>query len=155
MTEREGKQHKAGHEPVFLTSLSVNQPLEVLDAYDLRSLIENCAFRQLKEGWLVGKFPKKTEEAVRGHVFLTVVMFNLTNAYRIDIGQDLAQRGIRRQRLAWGDPNKAFVVAGEYYAIFDIEELFILMGREPEICWRVDPAKFCRRCPLDQLELAA
>jgi hypothetical protein len=67
--------------PVFLTSLPVNQPLEVLDAYDLRSLIENCAFRELKQGWLLGKFPKKTEEAVRSHVFLTVVMFNLTNAY--------------------------------------------------------------------------
>jgi hypothetical protein len=64
--------------PVFLTSLPVNQPLEVLDAYDLRSLIENCAFRELKQGWLLGKFPKKTEEAVRSHVFLTVVMFNLT-----------------------------------------------------------------------------
>ena len=155
VTEWEGKQHKAGHEPVFLTSLPVNQPLEVLDTYDLRNLIENCAFRELKQGWLVGKFPKKTEEAVRGHVFLTVVMFNLTNAYRTDIGQDLAQRGIRRQRLAWEDSNKMLVVAGEYYAIFDIEELFILTGREPEICWRVDPAEVRRRYRLDQIELAA
>lgn len=155
VTEWEGKQHKTGHEPVFLTSLPVNQPLEVLDTYDLRSLIENCAFRELKQGWLVGKFPKKTAEAVRSHVFLTVVMFNLTNAYRTDIGQDLAQRGIRRQRLAWEDPSKVLVVAGEHYAIFDIEELFILMGREPEICWRVDPAKVRRRYRLDQLELAA
>ena len=154
VTEWEGKQHRAGHEPVFLTSLPVNQPLAVLDTYDLRSLIENCAFRELKQGWLVGKFPKKTEEAVRGHVFLTVVMFDLTNAYRTDVGQDLAQRGIRRQRLAWQDTNTMLVVAGQYYAIFDVEELFILMGRQPEICWRVDPAEVRRRYHLDHLELA-
>lgn len=155
VTEWEGTQQKAGHEPVFLTSLPVDQPLEVLDTYDLRSLIENCAFRELKQGWLVGKFPKKTQEAVRGHVFLTVAVFNLTNAYRTDIGQNLAQRGIRRQRLAWEDSNKVLVIAGEYYAIFDLEELFILMGREPEICWRVDPAEVRRRYHLDQSELAA
>jgi hypothetical protein len=35
-------------------------------------------------------------------------------------------------------PNKIFVVAGEHYAIFDIEELFVPMGREPEICRRVN-----------------
>jgi hypothetical protein len=71
------------------------------------------------------------------------------------MGQDLAQQGIRRQGLAWEDPNKIFVVAGEQYAIFDIEELFILMGREPEICWRVDPAQVRRRYCLGQLEPAA
>lgn len=145
VTEWEGKPHKAGKEPVFLTSLPVDQPLEVLDAYDLRSLIENCGFRELKQGWHMGKFPKKTAEAVRAHVFLTLVMFNMTNAYRTEIGQDLTKRGIRRQRLAWEDANKVLVVAGEYYAIFDIEELFILMEREPEICWRVDPCEVRRR----------
>jgi hypothetical protein len=94
-------------------------------------------------------------EAVQGHVFLTVVMFNLTNTYCTDIGQDLAQRGIRRQRLAWEDPHKVFAVAGKHYAIFDVEELFILMGRELEICWRVDPTEVRRCYHLDHLELSA
>jgi hypothetical protein len=47
------------------------------------------------------------------------------------------------------------VVAGGYYAIFDIEELFILTGREPEICRRVGPAEVRHRYHLDQIELAA
>jgi hypothetical protein len=59
--------------------------------------------------------------------------------YRTDVGQGLAQAGIRRQRLAWQEANKVLVVAGDYYAIFDLEELFIILGCEPEICWRVDP----------------
>lgn len=135
----EGKSYRSGQEKVFLTSMPVNHPLTVLDSYDLRSLIENCAFRELKQGWHLGKFPKKTDHAIRGHVFLTLTIFTLTNAYRTDVGQDLAQTGIRRQRLAWHDSNKVLVVAGDYYAIFDLEELFIFFGCEPEICWRVDP----------------
>ena len=137
--EWSGKKYRPGKEKVFLTTLSVDQPLEILDGYDLRSLIENCAFRELKQGWHLGKFPKKSDDAVRGHVFLTLLIFTLTNAYRTDVGQDLAQAGIRRQRLAWQESNKVLIVAGDYYAIFDLEELFIIFGCEPEICWRVDP----------------
>jgi hypothetical protein len=111
----QGKTYRAGQEKVFLTSLPIDQPLTILDSYDLRSLIENCAFRELKQGWHLGKFPKKTEDAVRGHVFLTLIIFTLTNAYRTDIGQDLAQAGIRRQRLAWQEANKVLVVAGDYF----------------------------------------
>jgi len=43
-----GKAAKAGEEKVFLTSLPVDDPLAIYDAYDLRSLIENCLFRELK-----------------------------------------------------------------------------------------------------------
>lgn len=140
-----GKTYRSGQEKVFLTSLPVDHPLTVLDSYDLRSLIENCAFRELKQGWHLDKFPKKTDDAVRGHVFLTLIIFTLTNAYRTDVGQDLAQAGIRRQRLAWQEANKVLVVAGDYYAIFDLEELFIILGCEPEICWRVDPPEVRQR----------
>jgi hypothetical protein len=139
------KTYRSGQEKVFLTSLPIDEPLAVLDCYDLRSLIENCAFRELKQGWCLAKFPKRTEDAVRGHVFLTLVIFTLTNAYRTDIGQSLAQCGIRRQRLAWEEVNKVLVVAGDCYAIFDLEELLIILGCEPEICWRVDPPDVRKR----------
>jgi len=143
--EWQGKTYRPGDEKVFLTSLPVHQPLTVLDTYDLRSLIENCAFRELKQGWQLDKFPKKTEEAVRGHVFLTLVIFTLTNAYRTELGQDLAQAGIRRQRLLWEEANKVLVVAGDYYAIFDLEEVLIILGGAPQLCWRVDPLEVRQR----------
>jgi len=136
---------------VFLTSLPVTDALAVLDEYGLRSLIENTLFRELKQGWFIGRFPKKTADAVRGHVFLTLTMFNLTNAYRTDTGQALARRGIRRQRRHWQDAHYVLVFAGEFYAVFDIEEVFILLGRPPEICWRVDPADIYRKYTADGL----
>lgn len=144
----QGKTYRAGDEKVFLTTLPVDPPLAILDRYDLCSLIENCAFRELKQGWHLGKFPKKTDDAVRGHVFLTLIIFTLTNAYRTAVGQDLAQAGIRRQRLAWQEANKVLVVVGDYYAIFDLEELLIIFNCEPEICWRVDPPEVRQRYDL-------
>ena len=136
--------YSPGKEPVFLTSLPVRVPLAVLDRYDLRSLIENTAFRELKQGWGLGRFPKKTLAAVRGHVILTLLTFTLTNAFHTEAGQALTASGIRRQRAAT-DCGQVIVFAGDHYAIFDIEEVFILLGHEPAICLRVDPAEVRRR----------
>jgi hypothetical protein len=144
VTKWEGEEYEVGKEKVFLTSLPVTKPLEVLDLYDLRSLIENTAFRELKQGWCLKKYPKKTEAAIRGHVFLTLVTFTLANAFRTSLGQELAGRGVRRQR-AEEESGKVIVFAGAHYAIFDIEEFVILLGVVPQVCMRADPAKVRRR----------
>jgi hypothetical protein len=140
----QGDVYAPGDEKVFLTTLPVAQPLAALDLYDLRSLIENTAFRELKQGWHLESYPKKTEAAVRNHVILTLVTFTLTNAFRTKQGQNLAQHGIRRQR-AQDDSSKVIIFAGDVYAIFDIEEVFILLGAVPRLCFREDPAQVRRR----------
>jgi len=139
VTEFDQHVYAADKAKAFLTSLPVNEPLAVIDLYDLRSLIENTLFRELKQGWFLGVFPKKTADAVRGHVFLTILVFNLTNAFRSHVGQDLAKNGIRRQRRSWHCAHQILVFAGEFYAVFDIETIFILLGRPPAVCWRVVP----------------
>ncbi len=144
VTSWQGEEYKVGVEKVFLSSLPVGNPLEVLDLYDLRSLIENTAFRELKQGWNLKSFPKKTAEAVRGHVFLTLLTFTLANAFRSSRGQELAKHGIRRQRAEQQDDN-VILFAGEYYAIFHIEEVFILLGVVPEVLLRADPRELSRR----------
>ncbi len=140
VTKWQGEAYAPGHEKVFLTSLAIDRPLVVVDAYDLRSLIENTAFRELKQGWYLESYPKKTAEAVRGHVFLTLVTFTLANAFRTKQGQALAQYGVRRQRA---EENSATVIvfAGAFYAIFDIEEVFVLLGVVPRWCFRTNPTQ--------------
>lgn len=133
VTEFEHHIYAPDQAKVFLTSLPVTEALAVLDLYGLRSLIENTLFRELKQGWFISRFPKKTANAARSHVFLTLTTFNLTNAYRTEAGQALARRGIRRQRQ---DAHYVLVFAGESYAIFDVEEIFIWLGRPPELCCR-------------------
>lgn len=145
VTEFERHVYPADKAKVFLTSLPVDDPLTIIDLYDLRSLIENTLFRELKQGWFLGVFPKKSADAVQGHVYLTLLVFNLTNAFRTHTGQDLAKKGIRRQRRSWHCAHQVIVFAGEFYAVFDIETIFILLGRPPDICWRVDPDQVYRQ----------
>ena len=104
VTHWEGTAYPVGEEKVFLTSLPVTAPLAVLDLYDLRSLIENTAFRELKQGWGLLQYPKKTAAAVRGHVFVTLLTFTLANAFRTRAGHALTQHGIRRQRAEQYSP---------------------------------------------------
>ena len=96
-------------------------------------------------------YPKKTQAAVTGHVFLTLLTFSLANAFRSSRGQELAKHGIRCQRAEKQDDN-VIVFAGEYYAIFHIEEVFILLGVVPDILLRADPHKVRRKY---RLSLAA
>lgn len=147
VTKWQGHEYEVGDEKVFLSSLPVERPLEVLDLYDLRSLIENTAFRELKQGWYLKSYPKKTEQAVRGHVFLTLVTFTLANAFRTELGQELALRGVRRQR-AEEVQDAVIIFADDYYAIFDIEEVFILLGVVPSELLRTDPEKVRRKYAL-------
>jgi len=145
VTKWEGVAYEVGKEKVFLTSLPVKAPLDVLDQYDLRSLIENTAFRELKQGWFLERYPKKTEAAVRAHVYLTLLTFTLANAFHSDQGQDLAKRGIRRRR-AEEERNLIFIVAGNHCAFFEIEEVFILLGVVPEVCLTTTPEQLTRLC---------
>lgn len=139
------KEYPPGKEKVFLTSLSVSDPLAILDKYDLRSLIENQTNRELKQGWLINKIPKKTERAVTAHALLTVCMYNFTNAYRTELGQDLAEQGIRRYRVKTivQTRSKIVVLTDEHFGIFDLEELMILLGKPPRSFWSAeDPEAF-------------
>lgn len=78
----EGKGYEPGEEKVFLTILPFSRPLRVLERYDLRSEIENQDFRELKQGYHLLKYPKKTGSAVRAHAILTLIIYSLVNAYK-------------------------------------------------------------------------
>ncbi len=56
--------------------------MKVFDEYDERSIIENCLFKEAKTGWHIKHSPQKTEQAILIHVFFTLTIFTLTNAYR-------------------------------------------------------------------------
>lgn len=131
VTRWKDKTYEPGHEPVFLTPLGVSKPLAILDKYDLRSLIENQTNRELKQGWLITKIPKKTQRAVTAHAILTLCMYNLTNAYRTELGQELAESGIRkfRRETSRQTHDKVVVFTEEHYGIFSLEEFAFLLGK--------------------------
>lgn len=147
VTHWRSKPYPVKDQPVFVTSLDVGAPLRILDLYDLRSLIENTAFRELKQGYHLGHFPKRSLAAARAHVFLTLILFSVLNAFLSQRGQSLFHNGIRRQRLTAFESLLIMVVddATQSFALFHLEELLILLGHPPQLCLQHQPVDVLSR----------
>jgi hypothetical protein len=129
----QGKDYGPGGKTVFLTNVPVEQPLQPFDAYDDRSLIENCCIKEAKQQWDLGHPPQKTERAVRVHVMFTLLMFALATAYRLQCeqeatgGEPVGWQRWRRQLLEQ-NRDKVIVFAQGYYGIFHVAEYSLLLG---------------------------
>jgi len=128
-----GVEYSPGKEKVFITDLPVDDPFQVLNKYGMRSLIENAGFRELKQGWHIDKFPVKKENAVRAHAILTLTLYALNAAYQTDRGQKAMEKGIRRlRRENYQSIHKIIIYSGDYFGIFDIEELMVVLRAPPQ-----------------------
>jgi hypothetical protein len=149
VTKYKGKVVTKGRETVFLTSLDVKNPCDVVDYYDDRSLIENRLFRELKQGWNITKIPMKKKSAVISHIILTLVMYSLNSCYQTEEGKKLAEKGIRKLRDAdMSSIHKVIVFAGSYFAIFDIEEYSLIVRSPPKEFFRINPTEAKKRLGL-------
>jgi len=109
--EWENKVHERDKAPVFLTNAPVADPFGPFDDYDGRSVIENVAFREGKQGWHLEHAPQKTEEGVVIHVYITLLVMALTTAYRRWCRQQVAQEEGAEELAAleaageWSEPS--------------------------------------------------
>lgn len=128
-----------GGKVVFLTNEPVDKPWEAFDAYDDRSLIENCCMKESKQAWNLKHPPQKTERAVQVHVFFTLAMFALTTAYRLRaeqaaVGDEPVGWQRWRRQLIQQNRDKVIIFAQGWYGIFHVAEYSLLLGvrlREP------------------------
>ena len=128
-----------GGKVVFLTNDAVAKPLTILDAYDDRSLIENCCIKESKQAWNLKHPPKKTERAVQVHVLFTLSMFALATAYRLRaeqaaVGDEPVGWQRWRRQLIQQNRDKVIIFAQGWYGIFHVAEYSLLLGvrlREP------------------------
>ena len=138
-----------GYEKIFATSLDVGSPLNIVDNYSLRSLIENSLFRELKQGWNLEKIPMKKKSAVISHTILTVIMYSLNACFQTELGKKLTNRGIRRIRDEdLSSIHKLIVFSGNYFSIFDVEEYALIVRAPPKVFFRIDPEEAKKRLGL-------
>ncbi len=105
---------------------------EGYQAYRPRWWQENAGFNELKEGWLLERYPWGRDEAiVRGRVGFTLLAQQVVALYRQAAGRQLAGYGIRRLRqalrYALGGPG-VVVVVEDTYAVVHVEELMAALG---------------------------
>jgi hypothetical protein len=131
---------------VYLTNGDVRDPFVIFDTYDWRSVIENGIFKEGKHPWHLLRFPKRTEAAVRVHVFFTLLVMALCTAFRLWQAQAaltpteatevlsslssalLGAEGTARwrQRLREENRDKIIVFIGSSYGIFYLAEFAVL-----------------------------
>lgn len=141
ITRWKGQEVPPEEQVVLITSLSVDDPLLIVDLYRKRAEMENKLHRELKQGWNIERFPSKQHLACLAHVYLTLTLYNVACAYKTEQGQELADRGIRRLRAQhMGGAAWVLVVYTETeYGIFDIEEFAHLSGNPPRLFHRFQP----------------
>jgi hypothetical protein len=128
-----GRDFGPGGKTVFLTNAPVEKPLQPFDAYDDRSLIENCCIKESKQHWSLQHPPQKTARAVRVHVIFTVLMFALATAYRLlaeqdDLGKEPVGWQRWRRQLLEKTRDYVIVFAQDCYGIFHMAEYSLLLG---------------------------
>jgi hypothetical protein len=105
---------------------------QTYEAYRPRWWIENAGFNELKEGWLLERYPwGRSEAIVRGRVGFTLLAQQVVALYCQAAGRQLVGYGIRRLRrvlhLALGGPGMVVVVE-DAYAVLHVEELLAALG---------------------------
>jgi hypothetical protein len=102
------------------------------EAYRPRWWIENAGFNELKEGWLLERYPwGRSEAIVRGRVGFTLRAQQVVALYCQAAGRQLVGFGIRRLRRtlhrALGGPGMV-VIVDDCYAVLHVEELLAALG---------------------------
>ena len=122
-----------GGKVVFLTNETVDKPLAAFDAYDDRSLIENCCIKESQQAWNLKHPPQKTERAVQMHVCFTLAMVALATAYRLQaeqaaVGDEPMGWQRWRRQLIQQNRDKVIIFAQGWYGICHVAEYSLLLG---------------------------
>ena len=137
VTQWQGHTYGWERSKVFVTNMEVSKdPMGVLEAYEKRSIIENSLFRQTKQS-LNLKYPiKKTKEGMYVHLFFTMSIFALINAYRgwtekeYSMMKNGQECGLERfwKRLKAENRNKVIIFVDDVYGILDVAECMLLLN---------------------------
>ena len=140
VTTWRGKAVSPEKQVVLLTSLPVEKDAaSIAKKYRLRSLIENCGFRELKQAAYLKHLPRRcggnAENAAYIHIMLCVFAHTLFYAFlgwrKKQAPKQSDGECLRawRRRESIKEGNKILIVAEEkYYALFEIAELLDILG---------------------------
>lgn len=138
VTRYKGKDVREEYQLGFITTLPVDTPeqvLEAFDKYDDRSLIENKEYRELKQGYFLKHFSGKTASLINYHIYFSLIMLNVISLYKltnVERYEGLIDKGIRLIRRQYLGPRlQVIVYVDSHYTVLDFFEFMNLLGRPP------------------------
>jgi hypothetical protein len=119
-----------GREITMLSSKRISgsfSPRDAFACYRKRQRIENCGFRELKQGYKINKFPSRRFNGIFAHLVLTLMVFNFVAAFKTEAGDELADLGIRRLHRHMSYLG-VIVYCAPHFGILLAEEILELVG---------------------------
>ncbi len=118
------KKKRKSNQPeyAYFTSLPWENALSLYQAYSRRWTIENNAIKELCQYWIFEDFHCAKFNAIRAHIMLSVVMFNLHILFKSKYGRRFSEKSIAAKRAPGFEPAHVIVYCGDYFGIFDIKE---------------------------------
>ena len=122
--DRNFKKKRKTNQPVYayLTSLSWDNALAVYQGYKQRWVIENNAIKELCQYWIFEDVHCPKFNAVRAHIMLSVIMFNLHILFKSKYGRRFTEKSIAAKKVPGFVSPYVIVYWGDYFGIFDIKE---------------------------------
>ncbi len=102
-------------------------PLMAVALYRKRQYTENEGYRELKQGYKIGRFPSRKFNGVCLHFILTLIMFNYISCYKTKRGDRIAYLGLRRIHRDMVYPG-IIIYSSPYFGVFDSDEVLGWLG---------------------------
>jgi len=128
ITKYKGKERESAI--TFLSSKRFGKiftPLVAVNLYKKRQYTENEGYRELKQGYNIGRFPSRKFKGIYLHTMFTLVMFNYISCYKTKKGGKIAFRGLRslHRNMTY---HGIIIYSAPYFGVFDTEEVFGWLG---------------------------
>lgn len=132
--DKKAKKKRKKNQPihVYLTSLPWGDALALYQIYRERWVIENNAIKELCQYWILEDFHCTDFNAIRAHVFFSIVMFNLHILFKSKYGRRFTEKTIAAKRAPGFQKLSVAVYSGDFFGIFDIKEYTQLITGTPE-----------------------
>ncbi len=102
-------------------------PLDAISFYRKRQQIENAGFRELKQGYNIGKFPSRKFNGIFFHILFTLLVFNFITVFKTETGGKTAKMGLRRLHRTTTYVG-LIIYAGKHFGLFYPQEVFSWIG---------------------------
>ncbi len=121
----------------YLTSATRTAAIEVITTYRRRSLVDNAVIKILKTYLTLENWPSHHLEAIKNHVLMVCLMFNVIGLFKSQRGRSFTGQSIAKLRSEFLGLLAITIYAGQEYVILTIEEFAQAVARSVGV--QLDP----------------
>jgi hypothetical protein len=106
----------------YLTSLPVDEAVEIVITYHRRIHVDNSVIKRLQSDLTLPCWPSHDLEAVKNHVLMVCLVFNMLSLFRTKRGRSFTGKSITKLRSEFLGELAIAIYAGEEYVILTFTE---------------------------------